>query len=1028
MTWTTRIFVSLLAIFTLASPIYAQSLAAQLQSGRSRRANNAQTLDQVLADDATLHDVTFVDAQHGWAVGDRGVILSTDDGGAHWTAQRSGVTCPLLSVSFADDQRGWIVGGSAAPLTHRTTGVVLRTMDGGAHWQTVDTPTLPRLTFVKFFDAAHGVATGYGSSFYPAGMFATRDGGKSWQALASRSQSTWLAADFVDADTGYLAGAHGARGVVFDREIHAPPLGSTDLREPRALCAVSTTEAWLVGSDGQVLHSTDSGTTWQPPTSPPLSLSVAMERGWQWNAVAAVGSHVWIAGMPGSVIAYSADAGASWTPQATGLSLPIEQLAFVDTQRGWAVGAAGTIVATDDGGRTWRRQRGGGRAAMLTVVGASQQMPLEATARYAAGDGYRTAIVPLFGSTPTADTTIDKHRTAEALVACGGEAQPPLWSDDLPALAYHASPEQLLAELNRMSDGQATERLVAKMVLAIRGWRPEVILVSHNRNAAGSAADRLVEALLEQAIVRAADPTQEVNLAGLGVGAWQVKRTVGLLPAGERGTIRMATDDFVPALGGSPSHQASTARGLLFSEHTIPAPLVEMEIIKQLAGLATSTRDPFAGLNLPSGGDARRPVIMSNPSDLDRLRKLTQKRGQLVRLLEYTEGSPIWSGQVVQLTAGLDTESGGELLYQLAEGYRSTGRQAMAADTLYLLARRYPDHPLTEQALGWLVQYYASGEIAHLTVRRQAKEIRERPLANVDRSQPGTPPPAELPQDQGGGTNDLDADGRLERATALGDYLSSNRPAMYAEPALRFPLAVASRKLGFDNTADRYFMVLAKQDVAAGWSTAAQAETWLAKPDELPPNKPVATCKAIAEPPHLDGQFDEPFWQQARAFRVETQAGRDDLTAASVQLARDENFLYIAIRAPRMAGETYPEENGPRARDADLSAFDRVKLSFDIDRDYSSAYELTVDCRGWTSDACWGDRSWNPKWYVAQRLTPQEWSVEIAVPWSEMSEEGPALLDAWCLRATRETSHGHAASWTGTADHSPDAFGLLLFR
>src|SRR5437868_1957139 len=42
--------------------------------------------------DAELTAVTFVDADHGWAVGDRGVIWHTSDGGRTWKLQKSGVT------------------------------------------------------------------------------------------------------------------------------------------------------------------------------------------------------------------------------------------------------------------------------------------------------------------------------------------------------------------------------------------------------------------------------------------------------------------------------------------------------------------------------------------------------------------------------------------------------------------------------------------------------------------------------------------------------------------------------------------------------------------------------------------------------------------------------------------------------------------------------------------------------------------------------------------------------------------------
>ena len=38
-----------------------------------------------MLEDAELTDVTFVDPDRGWAVGDRGVIWQTVDGGRHWT-------------------------------------------------------------------------------------------------------------------------------------------------------------------------------------------------------------------------------------------------------------------------------------------------------------------------------------------------------------------------------------------------------------------------------------------------------------------------------------------------------------------------------------------------------------------------------------------------------------------------------------------------------------------------------------------------------------------------------------------------------------------------------------------------------------------------------------------------------------------------------------------------------------------------------------------------------------------------------
>ena len=59
-----------------------------------------------------LRSVQFAaDGKRGWAVGDKGTILSSQNGGETWQSQTSGTTNDLLSVQFAaDGKRGWAVG------------------------------------------------------------------------------------------------------------------------------------------------------------------------------------------------------------------------------------------------------------------------------------------------------------------------------------------------------------------------------------------------------------------------------------------------------------------------------------------------------------------------------------------------------------------------------------------------------------------------------------------------------------------------------------------------------------------------------------------------------------------------------------------------------------------------------------------------------------------------------------------------------------------------------------------------------
>ena len=129
------------------------------------------TRPRLLRNDAWLHDVCFIDAACGWAVGDRGVIWHTDDGGRNWQLQDSGTSCSLRSVWFVNPQHGWAAGGFSHPYTHTSSGVVLLTRDGGRHWFHDPKLLLPALRQLRFFDQRQGWAVGNSSAMFPAGVF-----------------------------------------------------------------------------------------------------------------------------------------------------------------------------------------------------------------------------------------------------------------------------------------------------------------------------------------------------------------------------------------------------------------------------------------------------------------------------------------------------------------------------------------------------------------------------------------------------------------------------------------------------------------------------------------------------------------------------------------------------------------------------------------------------------------------------------------------------------------------------------------
>lgn len=228
------------------------------------------------------------------AVGERGVILLSDDDGRHWRQAASPVRVTLTAVQFVDAQQGWAVGH---------LGVVLHSRDGGLTWHKQldglqaaerflqaaqgderayaemlrdDGPDKP-LMGLHFSDAQHGIVVGA----YNLAL-RTADGGATWQPLSPALPN----ARRLHLHAVHRAGAHvvivGEQGLI---------LRSDDAGQSFALVPSPYKGSWfglLVGDDGSWLlyglrgnlfRSADRGTTWDKlPALAATSLTAGLRR------------------------------------------------------------------------------------------------------------------------------------------------------------------------------------------------------------------------------------------------------------------------------------------------------------------------------------------------------------------------------------------------------------------------------------------------------------------------------------------------------------------------------------------------------------------------------------------------------------------------------------------------------------------------------------------------------------------------------------------------------------------------------
>lgn len=243
-------------------------------------------LPSVLAATGALLDIRQV-GERLVAVGERGHIVYSEDGGQQWQQAQVPVSVTLTAVDFVDDQHGWAVGHGL---------VILATADGGLTWQRqtdgrqlvgmwhqqaeaaqqagddrlamklqrysddgADKPLLD----VHFINAQDGLAVGaYGV------MLSTDNGGQSWHSAAGRlggEEDRHIYHIASDGDGIILMGEMGLLYQSGDRGQHFQPLDSpSDASLFSGWYSASQQQLLLLGLRGTLWHGDLTSADWQP--------------------------------------------------------------------------------------------------------------------------------------------------------------------------------------------------------------------------------------------------------------------------------------------------------------------------------------------------------------------------------------------------------------------------------------------------------------------------------------------------------------------------------------------------------------------------------------------------------------------------------------------------------------------------------------------------------------------------------------------------------------------------------------------
>ncbi len=648
----------------------------------------------------------------------------------------------------------------------------------------------------------------------------------------------------------------------------------------------------------------------------------------------------------------------------TSITLPtnatVHQVVFADPTHAFAVGEFGTILASSDGGQTWKRQRGThDRVGLLLVARTAQQVPLGMLAIHA-GEESRICGTVLLSDSANQDAHTSTAAARHAFERVGSTVN--LGAD---VLATGGSSVETLAEV-------------------IQRLRPSAV-VCCEEPLAGNQLATITDAAVKRA---AADADSQP--------AWQVER---MITASVAGSVQIDHRRMLPSLGKTVGDAIAISRAILGQSLRGSRPSSWA-----IRDLATPRR--IVGSDLMSGlgqnGNAiplrEQRTALGNLNAMKQSLALQKKRNDYAQLDVKSDQDRIaWQQQVLATALPMDSDEAGLWLADLAEQTLLTGQLIKTANTLRLLATRWPNHGLAPAINAWLSAYGSSSEAAATQLARAGDERPE-----------------------------TDQTDRLRQAAVHLGQIGRGDPALALSPAVRWLefrlLAQSSDRAAVESRLKK--LAGGRSGEALLFAAAARAEldglNGLEKSADVRSSNAMR-CVYARERPYLDGALNDAVWQAARkGGAVENYQLASATQPDEVYFARDDKFFYAAYKCQKIAGKTYRSSTAPRPRDPDLSRRDRVQLQIDTDRDFCSTLTLEVDHRGWAADSALGNSYWNPQWFVAQASDDQTWTIEFAIPLDEFVAIKPTDFDRWAIRLDRLAT-GRQSLWHERTNSQIDA-------
>ncbi|MGD8978330.1 MAG: hypothetical protein PVG91_12050 [Gammaproteobacteria bacterium] len=326
--------------FSLTRALSLLALALTAGPGWSQDDADAAFIAPLASSNVLLLDVVNIDG-HIVAVGERGVILISDDQGRSWMQSKVPSRAVLTGVFFHDRNLGWAVGHDS---------IVLKTTDGGESWKVTHfAPELELPLFdVWFADADNGMAVGaYGF------VIVTDDGGETWEESALDAlEFGAVIEDRAVEDTGSPEDDSEDDAFWEDEDLPAD-------YHLNVIVDDGTGHMLIAAEAGNIYRSDDGGDSWM--------LMPSFYLGSFFGATATEDGEVYVTGLRGHLFR-SRDGGESWEDLDTGVETSLNGAVALPGDGLAVVGMSGTLLISRDGGSSFELVQQENRKALMNVM------------------------------------------------------------------------------------------------------------------------------------------------------------------------------------------------------------------------------------------------------------------------------------------------------------------------------------------------------------------------------------------------------------------------------------------------------------------------------------------------------------------------------------------------------------------------------------------------------------------------------------------------------------------------------------